>query len=156
MKSLKVLTPMHIKKSEHISLPEKNMLKKVNIKLVVHRLLRSRLVVTAEGLGGVVEMTYGGGWMVVVARKESEVAGWIDQKMGSIFGVAGKIPPENFSGGGPTAQAAGGFRHLVALKFVQSGTTPGPQSQQTIRTITMTNGDGMQRVKTLRETISPE
>ncbi|GKD01803.1 dynamin-related protein 4C-like protein, partial [Tanacetum coccineum] len=32
--------------------------------------------------------------------EESEVSGWIDRLTRSILGVAGKIPPEKFSGGG--------------------------------------------------------
>nr|GFA99975.1 hypothetical protein [Tanacetum cinerariifolium] len=39
---------------------------------------------------------------VVVARRvgESDMVGRIDQVVGTLFGFAGKIPPEKFSGGG--------------------------------------------------------
>ncbi|GKF56606.1 hypothetical protein Tco_0166946, partial [Tanacetum coccineum] len=42
--------------------------------------------------------------------EESEVSGWIDRLTRSILGVAGKIPPESFSGGGATAAVVAGRR----------------------------------------------
>ncbi|GKC45591.1 hypothetical protein Tco_1063313, partial [Tanacetum coccineum] len=41
----------------------------------------------------------GGFWRV----KESDTGDLIDREMGVTFGLAGKIPPENFSGGGGVA-----------------------------------------------------
>ncbi|GKC27895.1 hypothetical protein Tco_1035189 [Tanacetum coccineum] len=40
--------------------------------------------------------------------EESEVSGWVDRLTRSILEVAGKIPPEKFSGGGATAAAVAG------------------------------------------------
>ncbi|GKC64121.1 hypothetical protein Tco_1096719, partial [Tanacetum coccineum] len=48
--------------------------------------------------------------------EESEVSGWLDRLTRSILEVAGKIPPEKFSGGGAVAAAVagGGGRPPVA------------------------------------------
>ncbi|GJS63922.1 hypothetical protein Tco_0678486 [Tanacetum coccineum] len=48
--------------------------------------------------------------------EESEVSGWLDRLTRSILDVAGKIPPEKFSGGGAVAAAVagGGGRPPVA------------------------------------------
>ncbi|GJU52335.1 hypothetical protein Tco_1226049 [Tanacetum coccineum] len=40
--------------------------------------------------------------------EESEVSGWLDRLTRSILDVAGKIPPEKFSGGGAVAAAVAG------------------------------------------------
>ncbi|GKE75685.1 hypothetical protein Tco_1537726, partial [Tanacetum coccineum] len=40
--------------------------------------------------------------------EESEVSGWLDRLTRSILEVAGKIPPEKFSGGGAVAAAVAG------------------------------------------------
>ncbi|GKB91264.1 hypothetical protein Tco_0963536, partial [Tanacetum coccineum] len=53
--------------------------------------------------GGVNEMV-ASGWRVT----ESEVGDWLDPVKRSILELAGKILPENFSGGGATAAAVAG------------------------------------------------
>ncbi|GKC96808.1 hypothetical protein Tco_1162250 [Tanacetum coccineum] len=47
--------------------------------------------------------------------EESEVSGWIDRLTRSILGVAGKIPPEKFSGG------CGGGRRWWGFTGEESG-----------------------------------
>ncbi|GJX14777.1 hypothetical protein Tco_0206535 [Tanacetum coccineum] len=77
------------------------------------------------------------------------------------FGVRRKSLPEKFSGGGATVMAGsgggdGGRRWLPEIKGRERERVKCDPTTATITTITMTNGDGMQRVRTLRETISPE
>ncbi|GJW95790.1 hypothetical protein Tco_0175462 [Tanacetum coccineum] len=113
---------------------------------------------------------------------ESGVVDRIDRLMGSIFGLGRKSPPEKFSGGGGGRRRwlaenerererekrvfisfKVGLHYLLA-KVVPVGMyrdlslrTSGPlqdPTTATITTITITNDEGMQRVRTLRETIS--
>ncbi|GKB75272.1 hypothetical protein Tco_0942167, partial [Tanacetum coccineum] len=50
-----------------------------------------------------------GGWSgeVMERVRESGSGDRIDRVVGSLFGLAGKIPPENFSGGGSRWPAVG-------------------------------------------------
>ncbi|GJX98366.1 hypothetical protein Tco_0355385 [Tanacetum coccineum] len=59
--------------------------------------------------------------------EESEVSGWLDRLTRSILDVAGKIPPEKFSGGGAVAAAVagGGGRPPVDGDAAQKSTSKG-------------------------------
>ncbi|GJV50769.1 retrovirus-related pol polyprotein from transposon TNT 1-94 [Tanacetum coccineum] len=104
-----------------------------------------------RGCGGV-----GGGYRRV---EESGVVDRVHRVVGSLFGLAGKIPPEKFSGGGATVAGGGGVAgeervdqdiqsirigelHSLLDKVVSVGAAPGPNSSvHNVNTIT--NGDGI-------------
>ncbi|GKC14821.1 hypothetical protein Tco_1011603, partial [Tanacetum coccineum] len=48
--------------------------------------------------------------------EESEVSGWLDRLTTSILDVAGKIPPEKYSGGGATVVAGDGRRRWTSRR----------------------------------------
>ncbi|GJX64171.1 hypothetical protein Tco_0298514 [Tanacetum coccineum] len=110
------------------------------------------------GDGGGMEMKvvdYGGG---VGFRRvaESGSGDRVDRMVRSIFGLRRKSRRKTFpAAGGGGRVMAGGELHNLLDKVVSVGTAPGPNSSDH-NVNTITNGDGMPRMRTFRETIFPE
>ncbi|GJR69281.1 hypothetical protein Tco_0015346 [Tanacetum coccineum] len=88
----------------------------------------------------------------------SGVDGRLDRVTRKLFEAHRKTPPEKFSGGGDVVagggRVAGGELHYLLDKVVSVGTAPGPNSSDH-NVNTITNGDGMPKMRTFRETIFP-